>query len=379
MQYTTHRRSIKDFWKSRNTIFYLSVFLIFAAFTAVIIITIRKNNNNGQVGETDYDNTAYTDDDNDYTQDASISVKSGTYEIIININNCMVYIRDSDENVIYCMPAAVSAELAEEKDRIPSAGDTRVSWRKTDTGRYYRYYTDFGNGFTFHSAGYSEIYNRNSLITTDYNMIGNIAEIDGIMLAAADAKWIYENCSSDSTISVINEESGEQAVEYFKIPDNITWDPTDISSDSPWCPTEIGSVEFPEVIEIEENHGSSELIRYLKAYDIYGKDISEYIQIQNSYDISVQGTYNIYVQVADIKGNVKKAEIPVVVVPIETETQFGTENETESETTYNYETESEFITSDESENESEPVPETTIAETEYEPVPETSGAAETTD
>ncbi len=376
MQYTTHRRSIKDFWKSRNTIFYLSVFLIFAAFTAVIVITIRKNNDNGQVRETDNDNTAYTDDDSDYTQDVSTSIKSGTYEIIININNCMVYVTDSHENVIYSMPAAVSTEIAEVKDGILSTGDTRVSWRKTDTGRYYRYYTDFGNGFTFHTAGYSEIYNRNSLITTDYNMIGKIAEIDGIMLAAADAKWIYENCSSDSTISVINEDTGKQALEYFKIPDNITWDPTDISSNSPWCPTEIGSIQFPEVIEIEENHGSSELIRYLKAYDIYGKDISEYIRIQDSYDISVQGTYNIYVQIADIKGNVKKAEISVVVVPAETETQSGTETETPE----SLETKSDSVTSAEleTESDSDSVSETTIEETEYEPEPEATAAAETT-
>lgn len=83
-------------------------------------------------------------------------------------------------------------------------------------------------------------------------MIGGKNNTPGITLSVADAKWIYEHCSFDSVITIYTDKNERHTLELIKIPDGITWDPTDVTTGSPWVQTRIKSMDAPSTITIEE-------------------------------------------------------------------------------------------------------------------------------
>lgn len=378
MQYTTHRRSMKDFWKSRNTKFYLAVFFIFIAIITVIVLTVRpksgsiSNNDNTEI----IDNSTPVPDNTETTE----VIKAGAYEISINLDNCMISVINTEmERVIRMMPAGIPNGIKEGTYEPVDAKECRFTWKNTEDSNYYRYYTDFGNGFTFHSSRYKEQHNKNSLIADDYNCIGSVTDSSGVILTIEDAKWIYENCSSDSYITVVNKDS-QVKPDTFKIPNNMTWDPTEISNESPWCQSTIKVLECPEIVEIEVGESVNALKRSIKATDDKGADITAYTMFFGHYNTDTPGNYKIMVQIADIYGNVLTDTISLIVVMPETESETDETDETEEQDTTDDETEDSTEESSEFESEEVTEPETepaTELETETVTESETEIATET--
>lgn len=376
MQYTTHRRSMKDFWKSRNTKFYLAVFFIFIAIITVIVLTVRSKN--GSISNND--NTEIIDNSTPVpgNTETTEAVKAGAYEISINLDNCMISVINTEmERVIRMMPAGIPDSIKEGIYEPVDAKECRFTWKNTEDSNYYRYYTDFGNGFTFHSSRYKEQHNKNSLIAEDYNCIGSVTDSSGVTLTIEDAKWIYENCSSDSYITVVNKDS-QVKPDTFKIPNNMTWDPTEISNESPWCQSTIKELECPESVEIEVGESVNTLKRSIKATDDKGTDITSYAVFYGYYNTDTPGNYEIMVQIADIHGNVLTDTISLIVVMPETESetdeteeQDTTDDETSDKTDDSTEDSTEESSEFESEEVTEPATESeTVTESEKETVTE---------
>lgn len=361
MVYISNRRGFKDFFKSRNTKFYIAIMIIFIAvvITTAIIIHKTKKYNDGK------HNTSDTASENIYSEPDSESATDieGIYNIQINLSNYTITIKDYNDNFVRKM--LCSFDTFEEGDYKNTDGTTLRSVWYDDKNIFYRYYTDFGNGLIFHSASYTEKNNKDSLNSDEYNMIGGKTDNPGITLTVADAKWIYEHCSFESVITVYKDDNERHTLELVKIPGGITWDPTDVTKGSPWVQTRIKSMDAPSTVTIEEkNSDLSDIRKQIKAIDTDNNDISDYVIISGNFNLNSPGKYQAELRLIDIYGNDLRKNIELIV----------TEKETESET----ETETETGTETESESHSVKNPETTAKETESETQTETETESETT-
>ncbi|MDY4029162.1 MAG: hypothetical protein SOY46_07905 [Butyrivibrio crossotus] len=359
MVYISNRRGFKDFFKSRNTKFYIAIMIIFIAVvitTAIIIHKAKKYND-------DKHNTSDTASENINSEPDSESATDieGIYNIQINLSNYTITIKDYNDNFVRKMLCSFNSF---EEGEYKNTGGTglRNVWYD-DKNNFYRYYTDFGNGLIFHSALYSEKNNKNSLNSDEYNMIGGKNNTQGITLSVADAKWIYEHCSFDSVITIYTDKNERHTLELIKIPDGITWDPTDVTTGSPWVQTRIKSMDAPSTITIEEkNSDLSNIKKQIKAFDTDNNDISDYLIISGNFNLNLHGKYQMEIRLIDIYGNDLRKDIELIVTEKETESETETETETETE----------------SESHSVKNPETTAKETESETQTKAETESETT-
>lgn len=363
MVYISNRRGFKDFFKSRNTKFYIAIMIIFIAvvITTAIIIHKAKKYNDDKHNNSD----AASENISSETDSESATDIEGIYNIRINLSNYTITIKDYNNNFVRKMLCSFNSF---EEGEYKNTGGTglRNVWYD-DKNNFYRYYTDFGNGLIFHSASYSEKNNKNSLNSGEYNMIGGKNNTPGITLSVADAKWVYEHCSFDSVITIYTDINERHTLELIKIPDGITWDPTDVATGSPWVQTRIKSMDAPSAVTIEEkNSDLSNIRKQIKAFDTDNNDISDYVIISGNFNLNSHGKYQMEIRLIDIYGNDLRKDIELIV----------TEKETESET----ETETEKETESETESESHSVknPETTAKETESETQTKTETESETT-
>ena len=381
--YTSKRRSFWNFWRNKNTKYYIAFFLLFVAVMAVMIITIKKNHkssnstNKGTVSSGNQQTVEF---------ESATIIKSGTYNIIINLANyqIIVYENDSDSKPVRVMPAAISSEIKIGKYTPNEVTATRTTWKEAEEDYYYRYFTNLGNEISFHSARYTEKLNKASLLVSDYDSIGSTNNDGSIMLCIEDAKWIFEHCSTDSTIEVISDESinySDALRDLISIPNGIKWDPTDTSSGTPWCLTELKSLDCPNSLEFTAGISISDIRKNIAAYDISDEDVTAYVMIDGSYNLDKAGEYTIILQIADMYGNflqknvIIKISEPEINTESETVTESETDTEPETDTTPENETQSEETPSETAEPESESQAETTSEE----PETTTEASAETSE
>lgn len=154
---------------------------------------------------------------------------SGPYCIKVNKQqNCVtVYAKDGANG--YIIPI---------KAFICSAGEgTPVGTFKTPVkyrwhaliGSYGQYCTRIVGNYLFHSVPYRRNGDPKSLMTNLYNRLGNKDSMGCIRLTVADAKWIYDNCSLGTQVTIYNSSSVGpfDKPTAAKLPSWQTWDPTD--------------------------------------------------------------------------------------------------------------------------------------------------------
>lgn len=111
------------------------------------------------------------------------------------------------------------------------------------SGTWGRYATRIHNSFWFHSVPYntkSKNGHWDSVLYNEYNKLGTLASAGCVRLAVNDAKWIYENIVSGTTIEIY--ESDSLPLEVIKPnaskinieSSNRGWDPTDPDIENPW-------------------------------------------------------------------------------------------------------------------------------------------------
>lgn len=106
-------------------------------------------------------------------------------------------------------------------------------------GTYGQYSTQFRGSYLFHSICYNKP-NPGALITEEYNMLGDVASLGCVRLQTEDAKWIYENCSAGTLVTVYESSNPGPLGKPERLVDTITpemdngWDPTDPDPANPW-------------------------------------------------------------------------------------------------------------------------------------------------
>ena len=158
--------------------------------------------------------------------------KQSSYYIKVNRTACTITVYAKDGNNGYIIPVkrfACSVGLPS----TPTPTGTyytsdKYRWHTLMGPSYGQYCTRVVNGIFFHSvAGYNMTsYNLNA---RDYNNLGSPASHGCIRLCVRDAKWIYDNCSSGTRVTIYDSSDpgplGKPST--IKIPSWQNWDPTD--------------------------------------------------------------------------------------------------------------------------------------------------------
>lgn len=107
--------------------------------------------------------------------------------------------------------------------------DNKWYWLMLVKGQYGRYCSQISGDYLFHSVPYNSM-DIFDLDTQMYNDLGTLCSHGCIRLTVEDARWIYENCPSGTQVTIYCDENpGPMGKPSFEaIPDNQTWDPTDI-------------------------------------------------------------------------------------------------------------------------------------------------------
>ena len=245
-------------------------------------------------------------------QSALLSQAAG-YSIKINraTNVVTVYKGDKAVKAMACSTGGSNTPLGEF-----SAGQ-KYRWQVLDGPCYGQYCTRITGHVLFHSVWYYS-YDLDSQSTVQYNKLGTTASHGCVRLTVADAKWIYDNISSGTKITIF---SGSEDDDPLGKPKTIKvstassrgWDPTDPDPNNPYKALR-PSIDISKV-KGEGAHGKkSNYKSAVTATDSGGGDISDEIKISGKVNTKKIGTYKIVYKVTDALGHTGKKSVKIKVV-----------------------------------------------------------------
>ena len=175
------------------------------------------------------------------------------YIIHVLRNQCTVIVYEKDANgqpgrtvnVFACSPG-----LYEWTITGWYTATSREPWLALMDGVFGKYATLIWGDWLFHSVPYYGMGN-DLLKTREYNKLGEKASAGCIRMAVSDAKWIYDNCLSGTSVRLFDSDTlpVEKPVPIRIDPDspNAGWDPTDPHPDNPTKAPFIPPLSGPEV------------------------------------------------------------------------------------------------------------------------------------
>lgn len=163
------------------------------------------------------------------------------FYIKVNRQQCCITVYAVDEEGSYTIPYKAMICSTGLYNRTP-AGTFQISdkyvWRDLNGGVCGQYASRVYRGVLFHSVPYYS-HSKNALCSSKYNKLGEQASAGCIRLTVADAKWIYDNCPSGTTVEIYDDEDPgplgkPEAVKIDLESPNKGWDPTDPDEANPW-------------------------------------------------------------------------------------------------------------------------------------------------
>lgn len=111
----------------------------------------------------------------------------------------------------------------------------KIRWHVLDGPSYGQYCTRIYKGFLFHSVWYYQ-QTKNSQSYIQYNRLGTTCSHGCVRLTVGDAKWIYDNCPTGTTVVIYNSKNpgplGKPTA--IKVRGYSGWDPTDPDPANPY-------------------------------------------------------------------------------------------------------------------------------------------------
>lgn len=166
------------------------------------------------------------------------------YYIMVDRRQSVVTVYGLDENGYYTVPVRAmvcSAGSAEHMTpRVTCSIGSKFRWHLMIGDVYTQYLSQFYNGCLFHSLCYSKP-DPTTMIRSAYNQLGAPASHGCVRLQTEDAKWIYDNCDTGTTVTIYDgyepPELGKPAkmVDVMPAQNYAGWDPTDPTAGNPWA------------------------------------------------------------------------------------------------------------------------------------------------
>jgi len=188
------------------------------------------------------------------------------YHFRVNYGANVVTVYEKDENGEYTKP--IKAFICSTGKSTPKSGTYKISdryrWRNLIGGVNGQYAVRIVGNILFHSVPYYQMY-PNTLEYEEYDKLGTSASLGCVRLCVKDAKWIYDNAQTGSTVEFYSDVDdpgplGKPTAQ--KISSNVAnrnWDPTDPDIHNPWLGGD-GAVTKITVIN-DDNDSSSTIIR----------------------------------------------------------------------------------------------------------------------
>lgn len=190
----------------------------------------------------------YLRDEKDASVPVAGKVTDGLpYLLKVNRTQNMVLVYGRDDNGEYTQPIKAmvcsvglngKTELGTFTIKAQQGKPEKSRWRQLTGGVYGQYITRFNGSILFHSVPY---YSQNpaDLEYNEYNKLGQAASAGCVRLCVQDAKWIYDNCATGTTVIVYDSSAAEPLAKPIpiKIDPNDSrrgWDPTDPDPNNPW-------------------------------------------------------------------------------------------------------------------------------------------------
>lgn len=163
------------------------------------------------------------------------------YLIQVNRIQNIVIIYSKDQNGAYSIPYKAMICSVGLNEATPTGTYTttdKYPWRLLSGNVYGQYATRITGHYLFHSVPYFT-QSKSDLEYDEYNKLGEAASLGCIRLSVADAKWIYDNCPSGTTVKIYDSNEDEPLLRpsATKIDTNDSrrgWDPTDPDTANPW-------------------------------------------------------------------------------------------------------------------------------------------------
>jgi len=154
------------------------------------------------------------------------------YYITVNPALCTVTVYTFDSGGNYTVPvrAMLCSPGTSETPTVTGTFSVAYKWRWLNMGVWAQYVTQFYGDYLFHSTLYWEA-NANTLLSDDYNMLGLPASHGCVRLCVTDAKWMYDNCSYGTAVTIENDYSSPGPLgrpDPIRVSPGTDRDPTDI-------------------------------------------------------------------------------------------------------------------------------------------------------
>ena len=221
----------------------------------------KKNGENEPSGETDrsgeHDGTGENVPEEAATEESTLQetpeeraqreleerIAKAEYPFYIKVNRqqCCITVYAVDEEGEYSIPYKAMVCSTGLYNRTP-VGTFKISdkyvWRDLNGGVCGQYASRVYRGVLFHSVPYYS-HSKNALCSSKYNKLGEQASAGCIRLTVADAKWIYDNCPSGTTVEIYDDEDPgplgkPESIQIDLESPNKGWDPTDPDEANPW-------------------------------------------------------------------------------------------------------------------------------------------------
>lgn len=241
----------------------------------------------------------------------SVSVPTDTYAatnkhpyyIKINRRQNCVTVYKLDEKGKYTIPVKAMACSVGVNNATPT-GTFHISnqyrWHTLMGNVYGQYCSRIVDGVLFHSVYYSDT-DPSTLAYNSYNRLGTAASHGCVRLNVADAKWIYDNCASGTTVKIYDGNDPGPLGKPTPVRIDTSskyrgWDPTDPSKDNPWrkmAPT----IKGVKNLTVERLAKKPNLKTGVTATDYKGKSLK--IRLTGKLNMKKAGKYTITYKTTD--------------------------------------------------------------------------------
>lgn len=253
------------------------------------------------------------------------------YEIRVNRAANCVTVYEKDEAGAYTVPVkAMACSCGIEPGSTPlgtfSTSDY-YEWRLMVDNTYGQYAVRFVDRILFHSIPYVED-SADTLVTEEFNKLGEPASHGCVRLTASDAKWIYDNCEKGTTVIVYDDAENPgplgkpETMEILEGHPYGNWDPTDVTKEeNPWnddlprlyLTRDMGDgVIYVPVGATQEDLKAAIGLRNAEGLP-YG-EVAYEIYVNGNYDLNTFGAYRVWITGKDAIGRMVEQEMFLAVV-----------------------------------------------------------------
>lgn len=242
------------------------------------------------------------------TQTATPSRYTQPYVLYVNREQNVVTVYTADEKGNAVTPIKVMLCSTGRNNGTPTGSfaiTEKYTWRPLFGNVYGQYASRFNGSILFHSVPYLKT-DKGTLKPGEYNKLGTQASDGCVRLAVQDCKWIYDNCGKGTRVVVYDSANPGPLGKPtgLIIPYDAGWDPTDPDKNNPWkqdiplMPVTFSGVSSTTV-EVQRNGNLPDLYAGVTATDSLGRDVTSYIKVTHTLNMSKTGIYSVSYQVTN--------------------------------------------------------------------------------